>query len=29
MPRPCHSESNFSRPHHSAACAWNGMACVN
>jgi hypothetical protein len=25
MPRPCRSESNFSRPRHSAAWAWHGM----
>jgi hypothetical protein len=25
MPRPCLSESDFSRPRHSAAWAWHGM----
>jgi hypothetical protein len=25
MPRPCFSESDFSRPRHSAAWAWHGM----
>jgi hypothetical protein len=25
MPRPCRSESVFSRPRHSAAWAWHGM----
>jgi hypothetical protein len=25
MPRQCHSESDFSRPRHSAAWAWHGM----
>jgi hypothetical protein len=31
MPRPCHSESDFSRPRHSAAWALyrHGMTCVN
>jgi hypothetical protein len=25
MPRPCRSESDFSRPWHSSAWAWQGM----
>jgi hypothetical protein len=25
VPRPCRSESDFSRPRHSAAWAWHGM----
>jgi hypothetical protein len=25
MPWPCHSESDFSRPRHSAAWAWHGV----
>jgi hypothetical protein len=25
MPRSCRSESDFSKPRHSAACAWHGM----
>jgi hypothetical protein len=31
MPRPCFSESDFSRPRHSAAWAWHehGTSCVN